>query len=230
MQNILVVEDSADIYSIITAALSPLKVKLTPAISVAEALERLNSGSYDLIILDLGLPDGDGLSVLSQVRQKARQAKTAVFIVSSKSDLSSKVSAFSFGADDYITKPFNTLEFRARIESKLKRMTLESDEQDIIHAGPLALETNKLSVSVDRNNQPIHLSPVEFRILALIAKRPGNIFSREQMLNSIWGSDIHISDRTIDTHVCSLRKKLGPFGKLINSVQGEGYRFLESRE
>ncbi len=228
MQKILVVEDSLEISSVVTNALAALRVQIIVATSVSDALRQMQNQAFDLIILDLVLPDGDGLDVLSRVRESAEQHKTAVFVLSSKSDISSKISAFSIGADDYMTKPFNLLELRARVESKLKRQTIESGTEENVFVGPFVLEVNKFSVLIKSINKTIHLSPIEFRLLCLFAKRPGNIFSREQILDQIWGSDVHVTDRTIDTHVYTLRKKLGEYGEYIKSVQGEGYRFVES--
>lgn len=228
MHKVLVVEDSPDIYSVIAAALAPLQLHLVSASSVLEAVNQISSHIFDFVILDLGLPDGDGLSVLNCIRQNNQQQNTPVFILSSKADISSKVSAFSIGADDYITKPFDILELRARVESKLRRFSLDEGTDDYIYAGPLTLEMNKLTVLIKDSHVTIHLSPIEFRLLALFARRPGNIFSRCQILDQIWGSDVHVTDRTIDTHVYTLRKKLGEYGELIKSVQGEGYRFVET--
>lgn len=228
MQKVLVVEDSLEISSVVTSALSALRVQTFVAASVSDALLQMQTQAFDLIILDLVLPDGDGLDVLSRVRESAEQQKTAVFVLSSKADISSKISAFSIGADDYMTKPFNLLELRARVESKLRRQTVEHGSEESVFAGPFVLEVNKFSVLIKDINKTIHLSPIEFRLLCLFAKRPGNIFSREQILDQIWGSDVHVTDRTIDTHVYTLRKKLGEYGEYIKSVQGEGYRFVDA--
>jgi DNA-binding response OmpR family regulator len=228
MVKILVVDDSVEVLSVVSAALVGLKIQVVPAASATEANHLIQESKFDLILLDLGLPDGDGLVILNQIRSNQKIAKTPVIIISANIELSSKLSAFSIGADDYVTKPFNVLELRARVEAKLRRFAEAKEAQETFQAGPLTLDSNKQQVFVIESQQLVHLSPTEFRLLALMARRPGVIFSREKFLDQIWGQEISVTDRTVDTHIYSLRKKLGSLGNLIRSVQGEGYRFISS--
>lgn len=228
MFKVLFVDDSPELHSVVNAALSSIGAQLYFATTVHEALGMIETINFALILLDLGLPDGDGLEILNLIKSNSQKVDTAVFIISSNSEISSKLSAFSIGADDYITKPFNVLELRARVHSKLRKSMSLQESTNRIQAGPLLLDTNKLSVFVNKTGETIHLSPFEFRILALLAKRPESIFSRNQILDQIWGANTYVTDRTIDTHIYTLRKKLGEYAALINSVPREGYRFIEN--
>jgi two-component system phosphate regulon response regulator PhoB len=226
-KNILVVEDSEEMQFLIKSALAPLRQNIYGSSTVNEAVKLINQHEFAIVILDLHLPDGDGLNVLNYLRQKQCSQKNMTLILSGNADVTSKISAFSIGADDYITKPFNILEFCARVESKLRKLLEYDEESMVIQVGPLILEKNKNKVVFADSKESIYLSPIEFRMLMLLARHPGNIYSREQILNHVWGDNINVTDRTVDTHIYTLRKKLGQYGALIKSVQKEGYRFSD---
>jgi DNA-binding response OmpR family regulator len=220
---LLIVDDSREICDAIVESLKALNLQTVIAQSVQEALEKLKSAHYSQFILDLGLPDGDGYGLLNEIRSMEEYRQTPVTILSASTDTPSKLSAFSLGADDYIMKPFNVLELRARVESKMKRVVAERDASENIKVGNLRLEAAKQQVQVIGSGELIRLSPTEFRILAILARRSDVIFSRQQILDQVWGQDVYVNDRTVDTHIYTLRKKLGVYGNMVRSIPGEGY-------
>lgn len=229
MYKILAVDDSTEIHELLKIVLTPLNGELVLATSVAEADQRIKETSFDLFILDLHLLDGDGLDLLSHIRQSQSYKTTPVIILSQREDIVYKLSAFSLGADDYMTKPFNQLELKARVETALRRIALVREAENVINAGPFILEPNKQVLQTKEDHKTIHLTPTEFKILSMLARKPEVIFSRDQILDHVWGNEISVTDRTIDSHIYTLRKKLGPWSHYVKSVQGEGYRFSEER-
>ena len=225
MQKILVVDDAEEIVVAVRNALIPLGVGIDTAYTVTQGLIKIIENQYDLVIIDIVLPDGDGFDFFLKLRTTPYGQKVPVIFLTAKEDVASKVSAFSSGADDYIVKPFHLLELRARVESRLKKYMERNLESDQITAGPLMLEVSSQRILLRGKSDYVSLTPREFKILLLLVKSPEQIFSREFILNKIWGSDVYVTDRTVDAHVCYLRKKLEKFSGYIESVPGEGYRF-----
>jgi len=248
----LIVEDSEETSHAVEAALAPLDAECVTVTGLSDAEKKIHEMDFSAFIVDLSLPDGDGFSLVNSIRRQAKYLQAPVIILTGNNEITSKVNAFSSGADDYVMKPFNILELRARVDSKIKRMkstsswgplslgsasgssrvgtsaaTLNLDiGKDEIVVGPLILLPSQQSVCHKDLNNPIPLSSTEFRILALLARNSGTIYSRDQILEMIWGNADSVTDRTVDSHVYTLRKKLGEYRKLIHSVQGQGYRFL----
>ena len=228
MRKVLVIEDAIEIREIVKFALKQLSMDLDFSESIIEAERRLSRNHFNLIILDLNLPDGDGLDLLGRLRQNKNYKTTPVIVLSSKIDMAFKLCAFSLGADDYMTKPFNNLELRARVECLFRRISQPEEREEIFEAGPFTLNPAKQTVLVRETGEIIHLTSTEFRIFALLSKRPDVIYTRNQILDHVWGEQIAVTDRTVDSHIYSLRKKLGEESEYIQAVKGEGYRFLES--
>lgn len=227
---LLVVDDCTEICATISEALRPLSIETVCAYSVKEALSKISAEHYSQFILDLRLPDGDGYTLLNEIRSIDAYRQTPVTILSSSTDIPSKLSAFSLGADDYVMKPFNLLELRARVESKLKRAVAEKDSTDNFKVGNLRLEPSKQQIQIIGSKELIRLSPTEFRIFAILARRCDVIFTRQQILDQVWGNDVYVNDRTVDTHIYTLRKKLGVYGNMVRSVPGEGYCCSETMD
>ncbi len=225
MNKVLIVDDAEEIILAVESALAPLGVETMTAQTVSEALQKAAVNLFDLVIIDIMLPDGDGFDLFTKIRSLHDYKKVPVIFLTAKDDIASKVSAFSLGADDYVVKPFHLLELRARVENKLKKHAEMSMEGDQITAGPLTLEVSSQRLKVRGKGEFIALTPREFKILLLLVKSPDRIFSREYILDKIWGQDVFVTDRTVDAHVCYLRKKLSKFSTHIESVPGEGYRF-----
>ena len=225
--HLLLIEDSQEIYTLVNQALSTI-CQIDWVKSVAEAREAVKRESYQLILLDVGLPDGSGFDFCTELHAQNKLIETPVFFLTAKSELSEKVLGFSAGADDYIVKPFAPLELRARVESRLRKMEMMKDQSGHYKWKELEIDTQRQKVwiiSDDRNKELIDLTALEFKLLALFAKQPEAVISRDDILNEIWGEDVHVYSRSVDTHVSKLRKKLAARSDLIESVHGTGYKF-----
>jgi DNA-binding response OmpR family regulator len=227
MHKILVIDDAEEVVVSVEAALSSPTLVVDAAYTVKEALAKTAAFRYDLIIIDIMLPDGDGFDLLLKIRNLEGYAQTPVVFLTGREDVSSVVSAFSLGAEDYIVKPFHLLELRARIERRLihrePKITVMADDQII--AGQLLISPQSQRVKLRGHADFIPLTAREFKILLLLVKSPDHVFSRKNILDKVWGSDITVTDRTVDAHICYLRKKLQTFSGSIESISGEGYRF-----
>lgn len=224
MKTILLVDDAPEIQLAVQVALGSgfLCICCTDTKS---ALENLQQRRFDLAIIDIVLDEGTGFELLAQIRQKPNLHNLPVIFLTSKANPSDKVLAFSVGADDYIVKPFEPLELRARVDAKLKRM---SEPQIIRGQFRLNLGTQQAFIQNQSQETEAQLTPNEFKLLAYFLINEGQILSREKILTSVWGQSLNVTDRTIDTHVYALRKKLGDSASCISSVFGEGYRFKAS--
>jgi len=221
MKHILLVEDNAEIRILVEASLDPLRVVHVGTISEARAI--LDRENFQLIILDLGLPDGDGLKFMTELSAKSA---TPVFILTGKSDTANKVIAFSLGVEDFITKPFDPVELRARVNAKLRKFENQQDEREVIKVKDLTIHLARQRVFLARGQEQeeISLTSLEFKLLTTFAKAPERVFSRDQLLDQVWGSTTHITDRTVDTHIGHLRKKISQSAVRIETVINEGYR------
>jgi DNA-binding response OmpR family regulator len=223
MKSILCVEDNSEIQILVEAALDQHQVTL--AKTLAEAKISLKRQTYDLVILDLELPDGDGMKFLAEIGQ---DAEIPVFILTGRTETANKVIAFSLGVDDFISKPFDPLELRARVNAKLKKTATAQDQQAVMKLKDLTIDVEKQRVTIIKSqaNENVSLTSIEFRLLLTFARAPDRVFSRTQLLDKVWGSDIAVTDRTVDTHVGHLRKKISASSVKIETVLNEGYRLL----
>jgi DNA-binding response OmpR family regulator len=226
MQKILLIDDSEDVAVLVENALSPLGISLAVASTMRSGLSAALETTYDMVIIDIGLPDGDGFELFSKIRGIAGYEKVPAIFLTGNEDVGSKISAFSLGADDYIVKPFHLLELRARVESRLKKYkaTIAADS-DLHTYGPFLFDLQAQRLRVQGKNDPISLTPREFKILLLLAKNSDRLFTREDILEKIWGKGVFVTNRTVDAHICYLRKKLDHLSYYIESIPGEGYRF-----
>jgi DNA-binding response OmpR family regulator len=225
--HLLLIEDSQEIYTLVSQALGNI-CHIDWVKSVQDARTALKNETYQLILLDVGLPDGSGFDFCTELHSQNKLLETPVFFLTAKAELSEKVLGFSAGADDYIVKPFAPLELRARVEGRLRKMEMLKDQSGHYKWKELEIDTQRQKVWVfneDRTKDPVDLTALEFKLLALFAKQPEAVISRDDILNEIWGEDVHVYSRSVDTHVSKLRKKLGPQSDLIESVHGTGYKF-----
>lgn len=224
MSQILLVEDNKEIYNMVAQTMAPVG-KLSWSKNLEEAKGELANQAYDLILLDIELPDGNGIEFCNSLQNS--HALTPIFLLTSHQDLSEKVLGFSAGADDYITKPFSVLELRARVESSLKKSRVRFGLADIYKWKEIQIYKSKQEVCIlDKNEyKKIELTSLEFKILLYFAVHAGEVVVRDDILNAVWGEDIHVYHRSVDTHVSKLRKKLGPCATLIESIHGSGYKF-----
>lgn len=226
MKSILCIEDNPEIRILVEAALDSYQV--VHAATLAEAEKQMRRGRFSLLILDLELPDGDGMKFLTSLSQSPRWKDIPVFILTARTEITNKIMAFSIGADDFISKPFDPLELRARVNAKIRKAETHPENADIVKIGNLTISVpkQKVMIAMDKGQESIDLTSLEFRLLLTFARAPENVFSRERLLDEVWGHDTHITDRTVDTHVAHLRKKISHSNVKINTVIGEGYRLV----
>ncbi|MDG2030504.1 MAG: response regulator transcription factor [Phycisphaerales bacterium] len=231
---LLIVEDELEIAELIEfhARRDGFETKVVH--SGRTALEVISRDRPDLVILDLMLPDVDGLEVLRRVRRLEAGSDTPILVVSAKGDESDVVAGIELGADDYVTKPFSPRILMARIRNLLRRKDPEvearKDDPDAftLCGGMLVIDPGRHVVTLA--NVPIVLTLTEFSMLQYLAARPGFVRTREQIISAVHGRSTVLSSRTVDVHVTALRRKLGEFGDRIETVRGVGYRFAEAAE
>ncbi len=226
-KRILVVEDEREIADLIAYTLKKESFQVDIASEGNEALKKLRENQYDLLILDLMLPHIQGLEICRLVRSNPSMKKTGIIIVTAKAEEFDRVIGLEMGADDYVTKPFSPRELIARVKALLRRINTEKKEENIINIKDLVIDKEKYLVVV--RGEPIKLSATEFKILLYLAERPNKIFSREHILDAVWGQDIYVEPRTVDVHIRRLRMKIEKDPEnpeYIKTMRGIGY-FLE---
>jgi len=180
----------------------------------------------DLIILDVELAKGNGFQALTQLIACEETAIIPVFIVSAQVDTNNKVMGITLGADDYITKPYDPNEFKAKVQTKLKKIaTLVKNRKVTCGDISLSLDDQKVTILVNGESQKIDLTTLDFKLLKYFMENTNCVISREALLDAVWGKDVSVSDRNIDTHLSILRKKLGPCSHYIETQYGAGYMF-----
>lgn len=224
MKTILLVDDSKEIFNMVSRSVDSI-AELQWACDLETARKKINEVSYDLVLLDIELPDGNGVDFCSEI-QNANNI-LPVFFLTSHESLSEKVLGFSAGADDYITKPFAPLELKARIEAKFKKIDALKRSSDILKWDELTINKSRQEVRIlnDGTYEKIELTSLEFKLLMYFADKPLQVIPRDELLDKLWGQDVHVYARSVDTHVSKLRKKLGPISHIIESVHGSGYKF-----
>ena len=223
-ENILIVEDDEDIVEMIAYNLKKEGFRTSSVLNGEDAVDRIMNDQPDIVLLDLMLPRMDGLEVCRTIRSRKETAHIPVIMLTAKSQEIDKILGLEIGADDYVTKPFSPRELIARIRAVLRRSrTVVPDK--IIKAGPLVIDALKHRVSV--SGETVKLTATEFKILEYLARSPGEVLSRENILNYVFDYKSDIYDRTIDTHIKTLRKKLGTAREYIETIRGIGYRFRE---
>jgi DNA-binding response OmpR family regulator len=223
-KKILVVEDSKEVHRQIEISLGILAT-LEFQVNLSDAQASLDNEKPDLIILDIELPDGSGIDLCSKIQMD--NPEIPIFLLTGKEALSEKIMGFSAGADDYITKPFESLELKARVEAKLRKMDLLEVKSDFMEWEEISINIKSQEVILKQEQPPrdVELTSLEFKLLLFFADNANDVLSRDVILNEIWGKDVHVYSRSVDTHVSKLRKKLEPFSELIQSVHGSGYKF-----
>jgi DNA-binding response OmpR family regulator len=229
-QTILVVDDEEAIAEAVRARLQSEGFRVVVAGDGPEAIGLCEQVHPDLVVLDLMLPGMDGLEVCRQIQ---RDRWVPVLMLTARTEEADKVAGFAVGADDYLTKPFSLRELVVRVRAILRRMeqigALPADEP-IDHAG-LAIDQARRTVAVDGSH--IQLTPLEFEILLTLARTPGVVFTREQLMDKVWGYRDYAGGRVVDSHVARIRRKMGEDGaepRFIRTVHGVGYAFREPAE
>lgn len=222
-KKILFIEDTLECQVILQSILKDYKV--TGCSSLEEASHALKNGPYAAIILDIELPDGDGLRFLAEIPDPQKQ-QTAFFIISSKTALANKAMAFSYGADDFISKPFDPIELKMRIDAKIRKMSEQQNMSTNFKVEDLTVNVAEQKLYHEHNGSqdPISFTSLEFRIFAFLSRNKNKVISRDEIINHIWGGKVYITDRTVDAHIAHIRKKIQPSRVKIETVFGTGYK------
>jgi two-component system phosphate regulon response regulator PhoB/two-component system alkaline phosphatase synthesis response regulator PhoP len=221
---IAALDDEADILELLKVNLQKAGYRFEGFQEADDLFRYLARERPSLVLLDLMLPDTDGLEVCRQIRKAENLAGIPVIMLTAKGDEADKVVGLELGADDYVTKPFSVKELVARIHAVLRRPG-GGDAGPRIAVGVLVIDLEKFEVTV--GGAKVDLTATEFKILQLLASRKGRVFSRDQILDFLWGSEKAVIDRTVDVHIRNLREKLGEAASLIKNIRGVGYKLEE---
>ena len=223
---ILVVDDEEDILELLRFNLSHEGFQVSCAVSGEEALKKVKIEPPDLILLDLMLPGLDGLEVARVLKSQASTKEIPIVMLTAKGEEADIVKGLEVGADDYITKPFSRKVLTARIKAVLRRQESASkDEGGLLAVHELLIHSGRREVLV--KGKPVQLTYTEFGILNFLARRPGWVFTRSQIVDAVRGDEYFVTDRAVDVQIVGLRKKLGGGARYIETVRGVGYRFKE---
>ena len=222
---ILVVDDEPDAIELIRFNLKASGYEVLTAEDGEEALAKARKFSPDMILLDLMLPEIDGLEVCKILRRDPATASLPIIMLTAKASEIDRVLGLEFGADDYVTKPFSPRELMLRVRNLLKRKESSKEEVERFQVRDIELDVSKYEVKI--MGQPIDLTPTEFKLLQILMERKGRVQSRDRLLQDVWGYDQLIDTRTVDTHVRRLREKMGEAADYVTTVRGVGYRLME---
>jgi two-component system, OmpR family, alkaline phosphatase synthesis response regulator PhoP len=224
--NVLVVEDEDDIQELVRYNLAKEGYRVSVTADGEQALKSARAQLPDLIVLDLMLPGLDGLEVCRLLKADPRTQSVPVVMLTAKGEESDVVAGLELGADDYITKPFSPRVLVARLRAVLRRKSRETPlAEAAIHVHDLVIHPGRHEVLV--KGKPVALTNSEFRLLHTLARRPGWVYTRQQIVDAVHGEDYPVTDRSVDVQVVGLRKKLGPAGDCVETVRGVGYKFKE---
>jgi two-component system phosphate regulon response regulator PhoB/two-component system alkaline phosphatase synthesis response regulator PhoP len=222
---IAIIDDEPDILELVSLHLKRSGFTPKGFLEAGEFLKFLNAKKPDLIILDLMLPDADGLEICKYMKKRDEFSSIPIIMLTAKGTETDKILGLELGADDYVTKPFSPNELVARVKAVLRRPSEKIEEEIIKIAKILVIYPIKHEVYVEEKKIDLTLS--EFKILRLLASRKGWVFTRDQILDHLWGEEKAVLDRTIDVHINHLREKLGKAACLIKNIRGVGYKLEE---
>jgi DNA-binding response OmpR family regulator len=225
---ITIVEDEDDIRALVSAGLKNERFRIHEFADGKGFLTSLRSEKPDLVILDVMLPDTDGFTICRSMRADRDLAAIPVIILTARAEEADRVLGLELGADDYVVKPFSPKELAARVKAVLRRTSPETGRSRIEVGDGLLIDADTLEAFVDGAH--VELTQAEFRILRLLASRVGWVFSREKILDHLWGDEKNVTDRSVDVHVKHLRDKLGEAGRMIVNVRGVGYKLVDAHE
>ncbi len=222
-KTVLLVEDDQDIRDMLVFSLQRAGYAVIETEDAEQALDKLGGVMPDIMLVDWMLPGMNGPDLVRHVRRDQLIEKVPVIMLTARGEETDKLHGFDTGIDDYVTKPFSPKELMARMKALLRRSG--NDEEDILQVKNLALDIQAHRLSIADESVPI--GPTEFKLLEFFMKHQDRVYSREQLLDLVWGRNVYVEERTVDVHILRLRKLLSPFGydKLIQTVRGAGYRF-----
>jgi len=223
--NILVVEDDRDIREMVCQSLEQNDFHTIGCPDVEMAKQSIKKHNPDCLVIDWMLPDGSGVELIRWLRRKQRYRQTPVLMLTARAQESDMITGLESGADDYLTKPMSLRELNARVKALLRRPAAYDEKLDQVQVGPIKLNYSTHEVLAGKT--AINLTKTEFKLLKLFIENPKKVLSREQILDSVWGMNAYLGDRTVDVHILRLRKLLKPHGvdNMIATVRGTGYRF-----
>jgi two-component system phosphate regulon response regulator PhoB len=225
-EKLLVVDDEEDILELVRHHLERESYEVHTCTSGEKALQMARAHPYDLLVLDLMLPGMDGLEVARRLKADAQTRTLPIVMLTAKGEEADVVAGLELGADDYVTKPFSPRILVARVRAVIRRRDTEApDEGAVIAIHGITIHPGRRAVTAD--GAPVDLTYTEFQVLCLLARRPGWVFTRSQIVDLVRGDDYPVTDRSVDVQIVGLRRKLGPLGKLVETVRGVGYRFRE---
>jgi DNA-binding response OmpR family regulator len=219
---VAIVEDEDDIRAVVSAALKKERFRVREFADGKTFLSSLRKDAPDLVVLDIMLPDTDGFAICRTIRGDRSLAAVPIIVLTARAEEADRVLGLELGADDYVVKPFSPKELAARVKAVLRRSSPEAGRSRIDVGDGLLIDLDKLETYSD--GRRLELTQAEFRILQLLASRIGWVFSREKILDHLWGDEKNVTDRSVDVHVKHLRDKLGPTGARIVNVRGVGYK------
>lgn len=223
---ILVVEDEAPIREMLRFALNRAEFQVAEAASAQDARLRIAEARPDLILMDWMMPGMSGVEFTRELKSQPATRDIPVIMVTARAEEEDKVRGLNIGCDDYVSKPFSYPELIARIQAVLRRAMPGGEEERVAING---LEVDSASQRVTAKGQPVRLGPTEYRLLHFFVSHPERVYTREQVLDRVWGQNVYVEERTVDVHIRRLRKALEPFGYdgMIQTVRGSGYRFSD---
>ena len=220
---ILVVDDDPDIVEILSYNLSLAGYEIKSAVNGKEAVKKAKSFIPEIILLDVMMPKMDGIEACSKIKELSSLSNTVVIFLSARNDDFTQIAAFDAGGDDYISKPVKPKILLKKINSILKRMSSNKTESDVIDLGGIIINRN--TYSVIKGNKELTIPRKEFELFYLLASKPGNVFTRDEIMDKVWGSEVIVGDRTIDVHIRKLREKIGD--SYFKTIKGVGYKFTQ---
>lgn len=225
-KRIVLIEDEKDIVELVRYNFRKEGFEFSSFMSGKEGLEHLRRHPVDLVLLDIMLPDLDGFEICKRLRAEDRMKSLPIIFLTAKGEEIDRVLGLEIGADDYVVKPFSPRELVARVKAVLRRQTRPVERQEVVEAQDLRLDARTQEVTVA--GKPTELSTLEFKLLHFLASHPRRIFSREQLLDEVWGRDHFVTPRTVDVHIRRVREKIEvqpDRPQYIQTVRGAGYRF-----
>jgi two-component system alkaline phosphatase synthesis response regulator PhoP len=220
---ILLVDDEPDILEIVGYNLSSEGYEVFKADNGKKAIELAEENNPDLILLDVMMPEMDGIETCEKIRNIPQLKEVVIAFLTARGEDYSQVAGFDAGADDYITKPVKPKVLTSKVKALLRRKSSTTEDRNVVKVGKLTIDRDEYKVTDDQRD--IVLPRKEFELLSLLASKPGKVFKREDILNTVWGNEVVVGGRTIDVHIRKLREKIGD--KRFKTVKGVGYKFVE---
>lgn len=226
-EKVFIVEDEQDILELVKFNLLKSSYIVQSAMNGIDALKKILTFEPNLVLLDIMLPDIDGLEILKNLKSDPQTAAIKIIMLTARGEEEDIIRGLELGADDYITKPFSPRVLLARIKTVLRRISVKAESSSgSLKIKNITIDPGRFEVRI--NNEPVTLTKTEFNLLHFLAQRPGWVFTRNQIIDGVQGEDYPVTDRSVDVQIVGLRKKMGDAGDYIETVRGVGYRFKDS--